>query len=72
MERHLLLLADKVSRRLRRAGRSGHCVTLRIRFADGTNITRQRALSSPTDDDRVLYRIAARCLPKTPGGKRCD
>jgi len=69
MERHLLLLADKVSRRLRRAGRSGHCVTLRIRFADGTTITRQRALSTPTDDDRVLYRIAATLLAENVGGQ---
>ncbi|HEX7880087.1 MAG TPA: DNA polymerase IV [Candidatus Eisenbacteria bacterium] len=69
LERHLLLLTDKVSRRLRREGRSGHRVTLRIRFSDGTTITRQRALAAPTDDDRILFRVAAALLADNVGGR---
>lgn len=69
MGRHLLLLADKVSRRLRRAGRSGHRVTVRIRFDDGTTITRQRALVTPTDDDRSIHRVAATLLQDNVGGR---
>jgi DNA polymerase-4 len=69
MERHLLLLADKVSRRLRREGRSGHRITVRIRFEDGTTITRQRALATPTDDDRVIHRVAAGLVADNVGSR---
>lgn len=61
LERCLLLLADKLSRRLRHDGRAGHVVTLRLRWSDRTTITRQTALPAPVDDDRSVF-LAGRSL----------
>jgi DNA polymerase-4 len=69
LERQLLLLADKVSRRLRREGRAGHRVMLKIRFDDGTTITRQKALATPTDDDRLVHRVAVELLLANVAGR---
>src|SRR5690606_35891253 len=40
IRRELLRLSDKVAGRLRKAGLSGRTVTLKVRFADFTTITR--------------------------------
>ncbi|MBV9830466.1 MAG: DNA polymerase IV [Marmoricola sp.] len=47
--RELLRLAAKVTARMRAAGVAGRTVTLRVRFADFTTITRSRTLADPTD-----------------------
>ena len=44
----LMLLVDKVTRRMRAAGRLGRTVVLRLRFADYTRVTRSRTLSVAT------------------------
>jgi DNA polymerase-4 len=49
IRREILRLADKVATRLRRAGVVGRTVSIKIRFADFTTITRSRTLGSPTD-----------------------
>lgn len=54
--RFLLLLSDRLARRLRREGYAGHLVILKLRFADRTTITRQKALAWPVDDERELLR----------------
>lgn len=61
LERFLLLLADKLSRRLRHDGWAGHVVTLRLRWSDRTTMTRQMALAAPVDDDRSVF-IAGQAL----------
>ena len=45
----LLKLSDQVAGRLRRAGLVGRTVSIKIRFADFTTITRSRTLAAPTD-----------------------
>jgi DNA polymerase-4 len=52
---HLLALADQVAGRLRKAGYVGRTVSLKVRFADFTTITRSRTLSRSTDVGKDIY-----------------
>jgi DNA polymerase-4 len=52
---HLLALADQVAGRLRRAGYVGRTVSLKVRFADFSTITRSRTLATPTDIGKDIY-----------------
>jgi len=56
----LLRLAEKVGRRLRRAGYSGRTVCLTVRFKDFTTLTRQRTLGEFLNDGLLIYREAWR------------
>lgn len=55
IRRELLRLSDRVAGRMRAAGLSGRTVTLKVRFADFTTITRARTLPEPTDVSRQIY-----------------
>jgi len=52
---HLLRLSDQVAGRLRRSGQVGRTVSVKVRFADFTTLTRSRTLTSPTDVGREIY-----------------
>jgi DNA polymerase-4 len=54
-------LVDRVTRRMRNAGRSGRTVTLRLRFDDFTRATRSHTLPQATDQTRAIL-ITARAL----------
>ncbi|MDZ4806525.1 MAG: DNA polymerase IV [Candidatus Eisenbacteria bacterium] len=69
LQRHLLLLTDKISRRLRRDGWAGFVVTIRIRHSDDATISRQKALACPTDDGRIIYRVSCRLLAANRNGR---
>ncbi len=56
LERTLLELSDDVARRLRRHGYIGRTVTVKIRKADFTTVTRSRTLPGPTDLAEEIYR----------------
>ena len=58
--REILRLAAKVSRRMRVAGVAGRTVTLTVRFADFTTITRSRTLPEATDVTVEVHRAATR------------
>jgi DNA polymerase-4 len=58
--RELLRLSARVTRRMRVAGVAGRTVTIRIRFADFTTISRSRTLPEATDVTQEIYRTAAR------------
>jgi DNA polymerase-4 len=58
--RELLRLTDRVTTRMRVAGVAGRTVTLTVRFADFTTITRSRTLSEATDVTQEVYRQAVR------------
>jgi DNA polymerase-4 len=47
-------LVDRVSRRLRAAGRTGRTVVLRLRFADFARVTRSHTLPRPTSHTQTL------------------
>jgi DNA polymerase-4 len=62
----LAALVDRVTRRLRTAGRVCRTVTIRLRFADFTRATRSHTLVQATDDTETLL-VAARNLLAAAG-----
>jgi DNA polymerase-4 len=46
----------RVARRLREAGVRGRVVTLKVKYADFTQVTRRSTLAAPTDDAAAIYR----------------
>jgi DNA polymerase-4 len=58
--RELLRLSGKVAARMRTAGVAGRTVTIRIRFADFTTLTRSRTLPEATDVTVEIHRTATR------------
>ena len=57
--REVLRLSAKVAGRMRTAQVAGRTVTLKVRFADFTTITRSRTLGEATDVTQEIYRTAA-------------
>ena len=53
--RELLRLSERVAGRLRAAGLAGRTVSIKIRFADFTTITRARTLTEHTDVARTVF-----------------
>jgi DNA polymerase-4 len=60
VRRELLRLSAKVTARMRTAGVAGRTVTLRLRFADFTTITRSRTLPEATDVTREVHEAVCR------------
>jgi DNA polymerase IV len=58
LSRALLDHAARVGRRLRAAALAGHVVTLKVKYADFTLVTRRVTLAHATDDDRAIYEAA--------------
>ena len=58
--REVLKLTAKVATRLRAAEVAGRTVTITVRFADFTTITRSRTLAEPTDVTQEIYAAAVR------------
>jgi len=58
--RELLRLSAKVTGRMRAAGVAGRTVTIRVRFADFTTITRSRTLTEATDVTTEVHAAATR------------
>jgi DNA polymerase-4 len=56
--RELLRLSARVTGRMRVAGVAGRTVTIKVRFADFTTITRSRTLPEATDVTQEIYRAA--------------
>jgi DNA polymerase-4 len=57
--REVLRLSAKVGGRMRTAGVAGRTVTLKVRFADFTTITRSRTRGEATDVTQEIYQTAA-------------
>jgi DNA polymerase IV len=58
--RELLRLSDRVTTRMRVAGVAGRTLTITVRFADFTTITRSRTLGEATDVTQEIFREAVR------------
>ncbi len=56
--RELLRLAERTAARLRSAGQVGRTVSIKVRFADFTTITRSKTLPEATDVGRTVYETA--------------
>jgi DNA polymerase IV len=57
--------AERVARELRAEGYAGRCVTLKLRFADFSTLTRRHS-DDPTQDGLVIYRRARALLERIP------
>ena len=58
----LLRLVDRITRRMRKAGRHGRTVTLRFRFDDFSRATRSHTLPEVTSSTSVIHATAAALL----------
>ena len=58
IHRELLRLSERTAARLRATGHQGRTVSLKVRFADFTTISRARTLADPTDVGRTIYDTA--------------
>jgi DNA polymerase-4 len=58
IRRELLRLSERCAARLRAGALVGRTVSIKVRFADFTTITRSRTLREPTDVARVVYDTA--------------
>ena len=58
IRRELLRLAERTAARLRASGYVGRTVSIKIRYADFTTITRARTLPAATDVGQVVYATA--------------
>ncbi len=70
IRKEILGLADRVAARLRRHGVKGWTVTLKVKYADFTLITRAVTLLRTTDDGGEIYRSVIPLLAKTEAGRR--
>ncbi len=69
VRRELLRLAERTASTLRSRGLRGRTVSIKVRFADFTTITRSRTLPVPTDVTQEVYRTACRLLiEQVPAG----
>jgi DNA polymerase-4 len=64
--RELLRLSERTAGRLRAGGMAGRTVSIKVRFADFTTITRSRTLREATDVGRDVY-LTARSLYEALG-----
>ncbi len=56
--REVLRLAERTGARLREQGHAARTITLKVRFADFTTITRSRTLKEVTDSGQEIYEVA--------------
>jgi DNA polymerase-4 len=55
---------------LRRKGKRARCVTLKLRYADFTTITRRLTLGQATDSDQVIFDCGVRLLDRALTGAK--
>ena len=60
----LRYLSERVGADLRRQGKRARCVTLKVRYADFTTITRSHTLPQTTESDQMIFNTGARLLNK--------
>ena len=70
LRKKLLLLAEKVARRMRRKGLVGKSLSVKVKYHDFKQVTRSGILDAYSDDGPFLYGEACRLLEKTEAGKK--
>ncbi len=68
--REVLALSQRVGARLRRDGYRARTVTLKVRLANFTTLTRSRTIDPPTDVAADLYRLTSGLFRALPGSRR--
>jgi DNA polymerase-4 len=66
----LRYLGERVGADLRRKGKRARCVTLKLRYADFTTITRRRTLSQTTDSDQAIFDTGVKLLGRELAGEK--
>ena len=64
LRRELMRMADAVATRLRSAGLAGRTITIKVRFADFTTITRAQTSTESVDGATTILRTAEALLDK--------
>jgi DNA polymerase-4 len=60
----LCYLSERVGSNLRQQGKQARCVTLKLRYADFTTITRSQTLTQASDTDRAISNTGLKLLNK--------
>jgi len=60
----LRYLGERVGSDLRRQGKQAKCVTIKLRYADFTTITRQQTLNQPAVTDQSIFDTGSKLLAK--------
>ena len=66
LKKHLLAHAQRVGRQLRAKGLAAANITIKIKFSDFTQITRQKRLKAPVCASTAVYREACDLFEQTP------
>jgi len=60
----LRYLSERVGSQLRQRGKQARCITLKLRYADFTTITRRHTLRQGSDSDQTVFDIGVKLLDK--------
>ena len=66
----LRYLGERVGADLRQKGKRARCITLKLRYADFTTITRRHTLSQSSDSDQIIFVTGLRLLNEALAGER--
>ena len=66
----LRYLSERVGSELRQKDKLARCVTMKLRYADFTTITRQQTLSQASDTDQIIFDIGSKLLRKELSGEK--
>jgi len=68
--REALALSQRVAARLRKDGYRARTITLKVRLANFTTLTRSRTVPAPTDVGADLYQVISELFLALPGARR--
>ncbi len=66
----LRYLGERVGADLRQKGKRARCITLKLRYADFTTITRRQTLPQTTDSDQTIFATGVKLLNRELAGER--
>lgn len=70
LEKTIHELSEDVAQSLEKSDRGGKCVTLKVKYADFSSITRSRTLESPTKDALLIAETAKQLLKNSTDATR--
>ncbi|MEE8353594.1 MAG: DNA polymerase IV [Dehalococcoidales bacterium] len=70
LEATLRYLSERVAGDLRRRSRQARCITLKLRYADFTTLTRSQTLAQAIDADQVVFGTGVKLLRQALSGQR--
>jgi DNA polymerase-4 len=62
MDTQIQLIADEVASRLSRVEKLGRTITLKIKYADFSQITRSQSLTDPVNNAEIIYQVVSQLL----------